>query len=234
MAPVPVSHEASLLEVFSKIRDPRSPLGRRHKLCSLLGLLVVGFAAGHNTMTAIVAFGRANPALRRRLGFTHEKSPSQSTYCRLFEKLEIGELRAALLDWFQAAVKDCRGAAASVDGKMMRGTGDYYLHVFLQDYWHLVDLFEVGSKQNEHSAFENELDAFLERHPWISLLTFDAIFCQHTIAEKLIGNGKKAIFQVKENQPETLERLRRFFSPMPKDSPDHRSEEKKKSLHCTA
>lgn len=231
MAPVPVSHDSSLLEAFSKIPDPRSPLGRRHKLESLLGLLVVGFAAGHNTMTAIVAFGRANPALRRRLGFTHEKSPSQSTYCRLFEKLEIGELRRALLGWFQAAIKERRGAAASVDGKRMRGTGDYYLHAFLQEYWHLVDLLEVSSARNEHSAFEEELDAFLGRHPWISLFTFDAIFCQHTIAEKLVGNGKKAIFQVKGNQPETLNKLRRFFSSMAKDKPDHRSEEKKKPLH---
>jgi len=234
MSPVPVSHENSLLEVFSTIPDPRNPSGLRHKLSALLGLLVVGFAAGHNTMTAIVAFGRAHPSLRRRLGFTHAKSPSQSTYCRLFEKLKIEDFQAALLQWFQTAAKESRGAAASVDGKMLGGTGDYYLHVFLQDYWHLVDLFEVGSKQNEHSAFEKELDAFLERHPWVSLLTFDAIFCQHTIAEKLVGNGKKAIFQVKENQSETLRRLRRFFSPMPEDNPDHRSEEKKKPLHCAA
>jgi len=227
IAPIPPSHEASLLEVFSKIPDPRSTLGRRHKLSSLLGLLVVGFAAGHNTMTAIVAFGRANPSLRRRLGFTHAKSPSQSTYCRLFEKLAIEELRRALLDWFQAAVKDYKGTVASVDGKSMRGTEDHYLHVFLQDYWHLVDLFEVSSKQNEHSAFEKDLDAFLVRQPWISLLTFDAIFCQHKIAEKLVSNGKKAIFQVKDNQRETLNRLRRFFSSLPKEEPDSRTEEKK-------
>lgn len=185
-------------------------------------------------MTAIVAFGRANPSLRRSLGFTHAKSPSQSTYCRLFDKLEIGELRTALLDWFEAAVSGCEGTVASVDGKVMRGTGDYYLHVFLQDYWHLVDLYEVSSKHNEHSAFETHLEALLARHPWITIFTFDAIFCQHTIAEKLVGNGKKAIFQVKENQPETLKRLRRFFSPLPKDKPDHRSEEKKKQVHLTA
>lgn len=228
MTPAPLSHEVSLLQTFSKVPDPRSPLGRRHKLSSLLALLVVGFAAGHNTMTAIVAFGRANPSLRKSLGFTHQKSPSHSTFCRLFEKLHIEALRMALLDWFRAAVEGRQGAAASVDGKSMRGTGDHYLHVFLQDYWHLIDLFEVGSKRNEHSAFEKELDAFIERHPWISLLTFDAIFCQHKISEKLVSNGKKAIFQVKDNQRETAERLRRFFSPMPKDSPDFRSEEKKK------
>ena len=218
----------SLLDAFAKVPDPRNPSGRRHSLPALLSLLVVGFAAGCNTMTAIVAFGRARPALRRQLGFTHKKSPSQSTYCRLFERLDVGALRGAVLDWLSAGVEARKGAAASVDGKAMRGTADHYLHVFLQDYWRLVDLFEVGEKKNEHSAFEGELDSFLARHPWISLLTFDAIFCQHTISEKLVRNGKKAIFQVKENQPETLRRLRRFFAAAPKDKPDHQSEEKKK------
>ena len=104
-------------------------------------------------------------------------------------------------------------------------------YVFLQDYWRLVDLWEVGSKQNELSAFECELDSFLARHPWISVLTFDAIFCQHTVAKKLAGNGKKAIFQVKDNQRETLRRLRKFFDAAATQcEPGLRSEEKKKQV----
>lgn len=181
-------------------------------------------------MTAIVAFGREHPELRTQLGFTHEISPSQSTYSRLFEKLDIGALRQGVVEWLSAAVRAHKEGVACVDGKAMRGTQDHFLHVFLQDYWLLVDMYEVGGKNNEHSAFERELDALLKRHPWLTLLTFDAMFCQHKIAEKLVGNGKKAIFQVKENQPETLRRLERFFSPLPKEKPDHRSVEKKKQV----
>jgi hypothetical protein len=228
------SSSCSLLDVLDAIPDPRSPLGLRHPLSALLGLLVVAFAANCNTMTAIVSFGRSRPDLRRRLGFKHPKSPSQSTYCRLFERLSIEALRTALVQWLASATATRKDTVASVDGKTMRGTGDHYLHVFLQEYWTLVDLFEVDAKHNEHSAFEAQLDAFVQRHPCITLLTFDAIFCQHTIAEKLVGNGKKAIFQVKGNQPETLWRLQRFFSSLAKDKPDHQSEEKKKQVYCTA
>jgi hypothetical protein len=223
------SPSQSLLDACVAIPDPRGFKGRRHSLPALLALLVAGFAGGCNTMTAIVAFGREHPELRARLGFTHEKSPSQSTYSRLFEKLDVAALREVIVGWLASAARARKGCAASVDGKALRATGDHFLHVFLQDYWLLVDLFEVGEKNNEHSAFERELDGLLQRYPWLSLLTFDAMFCQHKIAEKLIGNGKKAIFQVKENQPETLRRLERFFSPLPKEKPDHRSVEKKKA-----
>ena len=161
----PADAPQSLAEAFAAIPDPRNPLGRRHSLSALLSLLAVGFAAGCNTMTAIVAFGRARPALRRSLGFTHEKPPSQSTYCRLFEKLNVQALHSGVLAWLSASAAARKGAAASVDGKTMRGTSGHYLHVFLQDYRRLVDSWEVGSKQNEPSAFECELDSFLARHP---------------------------------------------------------------------
>lgn len=234
-APPPEDDSAplqSFLELLETLPDPRSAQGRRHPLPALLALLVVGFASGANTMTAIVAFGREHPALRRRLGFTHRVCPSQSTYCRLFEVLPVETLRQATLHWLGACARRCAGKspAAAVDGKAMRKSGVHVMHVFLQDYWQLVDLFEVATKKNELSAFEDHLDGFLARHPWLSLLTFDAMFCQHSVIKKLVGNGKKAIFQVKRNHKETLQRLRRHFSPLAQAKPDHRSEEKKKQV----
>ncbi len=220
----------ALCTAFSRIPDPRGRQGRRHCLSGMLSLLVVGLAGGCNTMTAIAAFGREHPQLRRDLGLTHEKSPSQSTYGRLFEKLDVGALRQGVVDWLSAAARARRQGAACVDGKAMRATKDHVLHVFLQDCWQLVEMYEVDAKSNEHSALEGQLDPLLQRHPWLSLLTFDAMFCQHKIADKLVSNGRKAIFQVKENQPETLRRLERFFAALPKQEPDHRSVEKKKQV----
>ena len=236
--PAPLSDDdseplQSFLELLQTLPDPRSAQGRRHPLPALLALLVAGFAAGANTMTAIVAFGRERPALRRRLGFTHPVSPSQSTYCRLFEVLPVETLRQAMVCWLGACARRRAGqspAAAAADGKAMRKSGVHVMHVFLQDYWQLIDLFEVAANKNELSAFEDHLDGFLARHPWLSLLTFDALFCQRSVVKQLVGKGKKAIFQVKGNQKETLRRLRRHFSPLAQAKPGHQSEEKKKQV----
>ena len=89
-----------------------------------------------------------------------------------------------------------------------------------------------ANENKDHSRHPSicYFDQFL-RHPWISVLTFDAIFRQHTVAKKLAGNGKKAIFQVKDNQRETLRRLRKLFDASATQcEPGLRSEEKKKQV----
>jgi hypothetical protein len=74
----------SLLKVLQKIPDPRNPSGRRHPLEALLGLLLISFMTGKQTVKDAVLMGQLNPKLREPLGFTHAKSPSQSTYSHLF------------------------------------------------------------------------------------------------------------------------------------------------------
>ncbi len=82
-------------------------------------------------------------------------------------------------------------AAAAADGKAMRKSGVHVMRVFLQDYWQFIALFEVAANKNELPAFEDHLDGFLARHPWLSPLTFSALFCQRSVVKHLVGKGKK-------------------------------------------
>jgi hypothetical protein len=224
--------EGSLLQVLTAMDDPRGLQGRRHCLPALMGLLIVALVCGCNTMCSVVEFGRNRRGLRRRLGFTHPKSPSQSTYNRLFEKLTISALQKAFGQWLsdlaRLRAQSRPQTIASVDGKTLRGSGRHVLHAFAQDVWLLLDLWEVGEKQNELSGFESHLDQMLAKYPCLSLLTFDALFTQHTVARRLTQNGKKAIFQVKDNQKETLRSLTRFFHSVTQLPPDHQTRTKKK------
>lgn len=228
--PAPDIVQGSLLRILDGVADPRRQQGRRHSLSALLGLLIVAFVCGCNTMCSVVEFGRERRGLRGRLGFTHKKSPSQSTYNRLFDRLTIESLRQALVQWLSelARLRAHGQTLASVDGKAMRGSGRHVLHTFAQDYWQLLDLWEVGEKQNELSGFESHLDSLLARYPFLTLLTFDAMFTHHSIARRLTQNGKKAIFQVKDNQKETHRAMIRFFQTVTKQPPDHQTKTKKK------
>ena len=224
--------ERSLLEALSEVSDPRSRHGLRHALGSLLGLLAIGFLCGQNTVKDIVVFGREHLAMRRWLGFTHPKCPSQSTYTRLFKVLPIASVRGALAHWLQdVACRRIRRAAGTVDGKALRGTGQHIVNVFVQDYWCLLDMFEVGQKQNEFSAFHSELQEMLKKYPFLKILTFDALFAQHAMVEALTANNRLGIFQIKENQDETFHRLQRWFAALPPDSFHAQETEKKWGLH---
>lgn len=217
--------QRSLFEVFSSVPDPRSRHGRRHPLNSLLAMLVVALCSGANHVKSAVIFGRERKYLRKRLGFTHRIAPSQSTYTRLFQRLDLTAFQQALTCWLRElaacwAERRTGPVAAAVDGKALRGSQHHLLHTFVQDLWLLLDLREVGEKQNEISAFQQHLEQMLENYPFISLFTFDALFAQHTIAKKLTAAGRRGLFQIKDNQRETSFRLQRWFYALPKAEPD--------------
>lgn len=124
-----------------------------------------------------------------------------------------------------------RPIAAAVDGKAIRGGGAYALNIFAHDFWQLLDQVEVDSKQNEMGAFRDAMDGFLERYPFVRILTFDAIFCEQRTMEALTKNNRMGIFQVKENQPELANQLLRWYHALPKGTPGFRESEKKRGLH---
>lgn len=225
-----------LFDALATIKDPRDCSGRRHALGSLLALLVVSFCTGGQTVKDAVEFGRARRWLRRELGFVHPTCPSQSTYTRLFKVLPLEAVRLALSDWLRSMVeiwagRRRQGVSASVDGKMLRGAGVHVLNVFVHDLWVLLDQYEVTSRGNEMSAFRTLLDEFLLRYPFVALLSFDAIFCDQQTMDALTRHNRRGLFQVKENQPEGLRRMERWFASVPKDSPDTAGTEKKWGLH---
>ena len=226
----------TLLEVLASVPDPRSPLGRRHPIGALLALLVVSFAAGRQTVKDAVLLGRHERGLRRALGFHHPKCPSSSTYTRLFENLPIESVRKAIAEWLSRLVADwCqkrgRSAAVCVDGKTLRGAGVHTLNIFVQDFWVLLDQYEVDVKANEMSTFRERLGTFCERYPFVTILTFDALFCEQQTMRALTKNNRMGIFQVKENQPETHFRLERWFAALPQAKPDAAETGKKWGLH---
>lgn len=233
VAYAPVS---SLFEALSNVSDPREASGRRHSIGALLSLLVVAFCTGSQTVKDAVLFGRARKWLRRELGFTHDKCPSQSTYTRLFKALSIDAVRTALSAWLCSLAKlrserRRQGLCAAVDGKALRGAGVHTLNVFVHELWTLLDQYDVDVKANEMSAFRARLDEFVARYPFVKMLTFDALFCEQKTMETLTRHNRMGIFQVKDNQPEGLYRMERLFSPLLGGSPDAESVEKKWRLH---
>ena len=206
---------------------------------ALLALLVVAFCAGAETVKDAVLFGRARKWLRKELGFTHVKCPSQSTYTRLFKALPMEDVRAALSAWLVSLARlhserRRQGLCATVDGKALRGAGVHTLNVFVHDLWTLLDQYEVDVKANEMSAFRGRVEEFVRRYPFVRMMTFDAIFCEQKTMEILTRHNRMGIFQVKENQPEGLHRIERLFSPLLAGSPDAESVGKKWGLHRDA
>ena len=71
-----MSATASLLEVFSRLEDPRKARGIRHPFASIVSLTLLGMLARIREMEVLVRWATVNwDSLREPLGFDRDTPP---------------------------------------------------------------------------------------------------------------------------------------------------------------
>lgn len=217
---------ASLAATFTHLPDPRRAASVHYPLAALLALAVAAILANHLSLLAIAAWGqRQAPDLLGRLGLIRGRAPWQSTYQRLFRRLDPDAVSGALSAHFAVAapVPAERGAeGVALDGKAQRGR--------LQ--------FQVGgSPVHALSAFSHERGVVLAQEPievtadkaeaeltvaprlvtriaWPGrVLTGDAQFCQRALCQQVVAAGGDYLVIVKANQPHLHWAISRLFDP---------------------
>lgn len=223
----------TLLAAFARVPDPRRAQGRRYSVAAILTLAVAAILANHRTEQAIAEWGADQPAaVRRALGFATGRTPHQSTIQRLFRRLAIARLSAAVETAVAAAVTPplARGAqGVAVDGKAQRGrlafesdgSPVHALTAFLHEPGLVLAQVAIGG-QDEAAATDKataELTAapiLLARLDWHGrVLTADALLCQRSLAQQVVAAGGDYLLCVKDNQPTLAEDLRTLFDPSP-------------------
>lgn len=123
-----------LLSAFARVPDPRRRQGTRFALPAILALAIAAILCNHLSVLAIAEWGSGQcHDLLKTLGFADGITPHQSTFQRLFRKLDLDALSSALTTHFAMPKVDTSGAQAiqqplprgsqgvSVDGKSQRG-----------------------------------------------------------------------------------------------------------------
>jgi hypothetical protein len=207
----------SLLEALRQVADPRQARGIRHPLASILGLCILAFVCGRQSLTAVSRFGRQHKTLLQELGFPRPTPPSVPTLSRTLGAVEPANLQRALSLWLSGLLQELTSpqplAVASVDGKTSCAAGVHMLNIFLHELELVLHQAPVEGKQNEISAFKAALAGLLAAYPFLELLVGDAMFAGAPLCELLIQNGRHYLFQVKADQPELLEKLALVFVP---------------------
>jgi predicted transposase YbfD/YdcC len=198
----------SLAAVLATIPDFRAARGKRHGLLPTLLLVCVATLCGARSQAAIAGWGRDYGApWLRRLGFTRGEGPSQSTLCRLFQRVPYASVEAALRQWAErvmarAATGELEGVA--LDGKTLRGSrkrgaADAHLLAALSQRLGVVlGQMAVPGKTNEIGA----ADAFLLGLVLEGrVVTADALLTQRALAQTILDRGGDYLLVVKDNQP---------------------------------
>lgn len=124
-APSALPEPASLREVLEeRLTDPRKPRGIRHRLPSVVSVLVAGVACGYGSVLAIAGAAAgweeqvlaAHGVRQNPVTGLHEP-PSASTLGRVPALLDADELEAGLAAWLAPAALDPRRAGRAAAGK---------------------------------------------------------------------------------------------------------------------
>jgi hypothetical protein len=233
-----VAQVPSLLSCLSRVTDPRQKRGIRHPFTSILGLTLAGFVSRIVGFAPLQRWAKAHwHWLRTPLGFRRQKPPHATTISRALAQFSVAELNTAFLDWVQAILaqdEDRLMLVAAVDGKTskqaLNDKGDplQMLNVFAQDVRICLGQWALnGDKKTEPEVLKAHLHELFERYPTLRLLTGDALYSQRNLAEMIVAAEHDYLFQLHNNQPDTLEAAKTCFASACDEQADAHTCEKK-------
>jgi len=127
----------------------------------------------------------------------------------------VDEFQTALAEFLNTILAEQDDfIVAAIDGKTACQTCDdegrpiHMLNGFVHDVRvNLIQYSVHGDKTNEPGCLNTHAEELFAHDPLIRLLTGDAIFAQRPLIEVLRNHGCDYLFQVRDNQHDTLEAL---------------------------
>lgn len=172
----------TLLEAMREIKDERDYCGRRHRLWSVLTLIVAGLMSGKTSLQEIARWGRRlTDKAKDMAGFYHD-TPCAATLSNILRRLDAEMLGRHLQEWAKTFLGEDKAGHLALDGKTVCGTGRQPGEKRL----HLLSLFSTALSQvygqTPMQAGENEISAAVRFLATVDLtgktVTGDAIFAQ--------------------------------------------------------
>ncbi|MBQ4853050.1 ISAs1 family transposase, partial [Pseudoalteromonas sp. MMG012] len=126
------------------------------------------------------------------------------TIARVMSRIDITQFQASFSSWMKACSKLTQGEVIAIDGKRLKGSFNqsdrrdalYMVSAFACENGVVLAQCPVDKKSNEITALP-ELLELLEIKG--CLVTIDAMGCQKSIAEKIVGKEADYLLAVKAN-----------------------------------
>ena len=210
---------ASIVEHFQTLEDPRIERTKKHPLLDILVIAVCTLLTGGEGFQDMELFGKSKQAwLQTFLALPHG-IPAHDTFGRVFARLHPKRFQECFLAWTQAVAQLTHGALVSLDGKTVkssfaRATALSPLHMlsaWCSDNGGLV----IGQINTEPKS--NEITAIPELLQLLAikgcLVTIDAMGCQTAIAAQILDQGGDYLLALKNHHKKTYTAIPEYFHP---------------------
>src|ERR671924_2340360 len=208
---------ASIIEHFQTLQDPRIERTKKHNLLDILVIAVCTRLTGGEGFQDMALFGKSKRAwLQTFLALPHG-IPSHDTFGRVFARLHPQRFQACFLSWTQAVAQLTQGTLVSLDGKTLRASCDratassplHMLSAWCSEQGGLViGQIKTDAKSNEITAIPDLLQLLAIKG---CIVTIDAISCQTAIAEHIRDQGGDYLLALKSNHKKAYTAVTQHF-----------------------
>lgn len=204
----------SILSFLGKIQDIRKNQGKRYKLKSILGLVILGYICGCKSLFQIYLFGqRLGLRYRKQLGFKGSSMPSHPTITETIKKIDPTDLESVL---GQIVNLDINGAfrQISIDGKSINSTNtskEGLLHLLSAYVPQMSGVLMQVKSEPAGGEIKAATDILSKIDIRGKVVTGDAMFAQEMLCHKIVSNAGDYVFKVKGNKKRIIEDINQGF-----------------------
>jgi predicted transposase YbfD/YdcC len=210
---------ASIVEHFQTLEDPRIERTKKHLLLDILIIAVCTLLTGGEGFQDMELFGKSKRQwLQTFLALPHG-IPSHDTFGRVFARLNPTRFQECFLSWTRAVAALTQGTLVSLDGKTVRASFDRAtaaspLHMVSawcsQNGGLVMGQLKTDSKSNEITAIPELLQLLAIKG---CIVTMDAMGCQTAIAGQIRAQEGDYLLALKSNHKKAYKAIKQHFHP---------------------
>ena len=206
---------APIMDYFSGIPEPRHKINRKYPLYEIIAITILAVMSFAKGWEDIERYGKAKRAWLSKFLELKNGVPHHDGYRRVFTVLKPGLIEECFMNWVRAIKQDLQREIIAIDGKTARGSCNAQsgkaLHIVSA--WATANRLVFGQvktddKSNEITAIPVLLDKIALAG---SIVSIDAMGCQHAIADKIIKKKADYLFSLKGNQGNLQEDVKEYF-----------------------
>jgi predicted transposase YbfD/YdcC len=206
------------LDFFKSVPDHRIDRNKHYSVDELLLLAFCAVIAGCSGWNEIERYGdiKLND-LRCYLPYA-KGSPSDDTLRRFFRALDPQAFESLFIEWVKSFQLDLEDKVIALDGKTSRRSFDadakpmHLISAFACEFGIVLGQYKTAEKSNEITAIP-ELINLLDLRG--TIVTIDAMGCQHKIARQIIDKEADYLLALKGNQSTLCDDVQTFFEKPP-------------------
>ena len=208
---------ASIVEHFQTLEDPRIERTKKHQLLDILVIALCTLLSGGEGFQDMELFGKSTRTwLQTFLALPHG-IPSHDTFGRVFARLHPQRFQECFLAWTPAVAQLTPGALISLDGKTVKASFDRatassplpMLSAWCSDNGGLVvGQIKTDSKSKEITAMPELLQLLAIKG---CIVTIEAMGCQTAIARQIRDQGGDDLLALKGNHKKAYTAVKQYF-----------------------